>query len=193
MITLGELLDFLQYRHALPKRSVVITIDDGYKSAYEIAYPILKRYGFTATLFIYTDFVEASKNAITWDQLREMKADGFEVGSQTLSHCDLTKKREGEDDQAYMARIKRELFISKQIINKKMEQDTIYLAFPYGSYDQRVLNICDQAGYKIGLSVKGGGNPFFADPLALKRDQILKKEMESFITMVKTFYEFSLE
>ncbi|MEE9504673.1 MAG: polysaccharide deacetylase family protein [Thermodesulfobacteriota bacterium] len=193
VITLGELLDFLQYRHALPKRSVVITIDDGYKSAYEIAYPILKRYGFTATLFIYIDFVEASKNSITWDQLREMKADGFEVGSQTLSHYDLTKKREGEDDQAYMARIKRELFISKQIINKKMEQDTIYLAFPYGSYDQRVLNICDQAGYKIGLSVKGGGNPFFADPLALKRDQILKKEMESFITMVKTFYEFSLE
>ena len=67
------------------------------------------------------------------------------------------------------------------------------MAFPYGSYDQRVLNICDQAGYKIGLSVKEGGNPFFADPLALKRDQILKKEMESFITMVKTFYEFSLE
>ena len=61
-----------------------------------------------------------------------------------------------------------------------MEQDTIYLAFPYGSYDQRVLNICDQAGYKIGLSVKGGGNPFFADPLALKRDQILTKALVPF-------------
>lgn len=193
VISLGELLDFLQYRHSLPRRSVVITVDGGYGSAYDIAYPILERYGFTATLFIHTAFVGASKSAITWDQLREMKADGFEVGSQTLSYCDLTKRRAGEDDQAYMARIKRQLLVSKQIIDRKLEQDTIYLAFPYGSYDQRVLNICDQVGYRIGLSVERGGNPFFADPLALKRNQILKRDLESFITKVKTFYEFSLQ
>ena len=193
VISLGELLDFLQYRHALPRRSVVITIDGGYGSAYDIAYPILERYGFTVTLFIHTAFVGASKSAITWDQLREMKADGFEVGSQTLSYCDLTKRRTGEDDQAYTARIKRQVLVSKQIIDRKLEQDTIYLAFPYGSYDQRVLNICDQVGYRIGLSVEPGGNPFFADPLALKRNQILKRDLESFITKVKTFYEFSLQ
>jgi len=56
VISLNELLDFLNYRHAIPKRSVLITIDDGYRSAYDIAYPILKKYGFKATLFIYTDF-----------------------------------------------------------------------------------------------------------------------------------------
>jgi peptidoglycan/xylan/chitin deacetylase (PgdA/CDA1 family) len=193
VITLGDLLGFLRYRHALPKRSVVITIDDGYKSAYDIAYPILRGYGFMATFFIYTDFIGASKNAITWDQLREMKADGFEVGSQTLSHCDLTKKGTEEDDQAHAARIRRELVVSKRILDKELNQDTIYLAFPYGSYDQRVLNICNEVGYKIGLSLKRGGNPFFADPLALKRDQILKKYMDSFVTSVKTFHESSLK
>jgi peptidoglycan/xylan/chitin deacetylase (PgdA/CDA1 family) len=193
VITLSELLDFLNYRYALPKRSVVITLDDGYRSAYDIAYPILKKYGFTATLLIYTDFVGISKSAITWDQLREMKADGFEVGSQTISHCDLTKKEAEEDDKAYIERVKRELLVSKQIIDRELKQNTIYLAFPYGRCDQRIVNMCDLVGYKMAFSVKRGGNPFFADPLNLKRDTILKRDMESFISTLETFYEFSLE
>jgi peptidoglycan/xylan/chitin deacetylase (PgdA/CDA1 family) len=193
VITPSQLLDFLNYRYALPKRSVVITLDDGYRSAYDIAYPILKKYGFTATLLIYTDFVGISKSAITWDQLREMKANGFEVGSQTVSHRDLTKKEAGEDDKAYIKRIKRELLVSKKIIDKELKQNTIYLAFPYGRYDQRIVNICDLVGYKMAFAVKRGGNPFFADPLNLKRDAILKRDMESFIRKLKTFYEFSLE
>jgi peptidoglycan/xylan/chitin deacetylase (PgdA/CDA1 family) len=193
VITLGELLGFLNYRHSLPKRSVVVTIDDGYGSAYSIAYPILKKYGFTATLFIYTDYVGVSGSAVTWDQLREMKAGGFEVGSHTVSHCDLTKKKNGEDDQAYMARIKRELHVSKQIIDKELDQDTIYIAYPYSNYNQRVLHLSDQAGYKIGLSVKRGANPFFSDPLALKRDPIVKRDMETFITRLTSFKKFPLQ
>lgn len=193
VINLAELLGFLRYRHALPKRSVVITLDNGYRSAYDIAYPILKKYGFTAALLIYTDFVETSTSAITWDQLREMNTDGFEVGSQTLSHCDLTKKKEGEDEKAYIERIKRELLVSKQIIDKELEQDTIYVAFPYGHYNQRVLNICDQVGYEMAFSTKRGGNPFFADPLDLRREQIVKRDMETFIARLKTFQELSLK
>jgi len=193
VISLNELLDFLNYRHAIPKRSVLITIDDGYRSCYDIAYPILKKYGFTATMFIYTNFAGVARGAITWDQLREMKADGFEVGSHTLSHCDLTKKKEGEDDQSYIARIKRELLVSKQIIDKKLKQDTLYIAYPYGSYNHRVMNICNRVGYKIALTVKKGGNPFFAESLALKRDQILTRDIEAFIIRIKTFQELSLE
>jgi peptidoglycan/xylan/chitin deacetylase (PgdA/CDA1 family) len=193
VVTLEEVFGFLNYRHPLPRRSVVITIDDGYRSGYNIAYPILKKYGFTAILLIYTDYVGISKSAITWDQLREMKADGFEVGSQTISHADLTKRKVGEDDKAYTARVKRELLVSKQIIDKKLNQDTIYLAFPYGRYNQRILNICDQVGYEMAFSVKRGGNPFFSDPLILKRDPITKKDMETFITRVTSFKKFPLQ
>ncbi len=193
VITLGKLLNFVQYRHAIPKKSVVIAIDDGNRSAYKVAYPMLKKYGYTATLFIYTDFVGVSKGAITWDQLREMKAAGFEIGSHTKSHSDLTKQREGESNAAYMARVKSELLVSKRLLDKKLRQDTIYLAFPYGRYNERVLAISEQVGYKLGFSVRRGGNPFFADPLRLKRDQILKREMETFAKRLKTFYEFSLK
>jgi peptidoglycan/xylan/chitin deacetylase (PgdA/CDA1 family) len=193
VVTLRELYDFLQYRRSLPERSVVITIDDGYRSAYDIAYPILNEFDFKATVFIYTDYVGISEGAITWDQLREMKARGFEVGAHTVTHCDLTKKKEGEDDQAYLERIRKELIVSKQIIDKELKQDTIYLAYPYNNYNQRVLLIAGEAGYKLGLTVQRGGNPFFADPLTLKRDPIIKRDMETFLQRLKCFHEFALE
>jgi peptidoglycan/xylan/chitin deacetylase (PgdA/CDA1 family) len=193
VISLAKLLDFVQYRHTIPKKSLVIAIDDGNRSAYKIAYPMLKKYGYTATLFIYTDFVGISKVAITWEQLREMKAAGFEIGSHTKSHSDLTKQREGESKAAYMARVKSELLGSKRLLDKNVKQDTIYLAFPYGRYNESVLAISEQVGYKLGFSVRRGGNPFFADPLRLKRDQILKREMKTFAKRLKTFYEFSLK
>ena len=106
---------------------------------------------------------------------------------------DLTKKKEGEDDQTYLARIKRELLVSMQTIDKKLNRDTIYIAYPYGSCNQRVMNICNQVGYKIALTVKRGGNPFFSESLTLKRDQILTKDIETFVTRIKTFQELSLE
>jgi peptidoglycan/xylan/chitin deacetylase (PgdA/CDA1 family) len=192
VITMGELLGFLSYRRAIPKKSVIITIDDGYSSAYHIAYPILKQYGFTATLFVYTDYVGLSESSIDWDQLREMKADGFEVGSHTLSHADLTKKLVHETDQAYLERIRKELVVSKQIIDQEMKQNTMLLAYPYGRYNETILKLSDQAGYKIGVTVKRGGNPFFADPLVLERNQILKTDIKSLVTMLRTFNEFPL-
>jgi peptidoglycan/xylan/chitin deacetylase (PgdA/CDA1 family) len=171
----------------------MITIDDGYRSAYEIAYPILKRYGFTATLFIYTDYVGVSGKAITWDQLKVMSTDGFQIGSHTISHSDLTMKREDEKEEDYISRIREEIIASKQIIDMKLSQDTIAFAFPFGRYDESILSLTEEAGYELGFSVEEGGNPFFSDALCLRRSQILKKDLDSFITQIDTFYEFPLE
>lgn len=193
VITLKEFLGFLRYRQGLPDRSVVITFDDGYRSFYEIAYPILKKFGFKATLFVYTDFIGNSKNALTWEQLRELKADGFEVGAHGVSHSDLTKREAGESEPAYLERINNELVRAKAIIDDRLGQDTAYIAFPYGSYNQKILRLSEQAGYTLGLSVESGSNPFFADPLALKRTQILKMDLKNFISRLKTFHRQSLE
>jgi len=171
---------------------VVITVDDGYRSVYDVAYPILKKYGFTATLFIYTDFVGASRNAVTWDQLREMKVNGFEVGGHSMSHTDLTLQRDGEDRKAFLDRIDKELRVSKQIIDEKLQQDTIFLAFPYGRYNSTVLGISERLGYEMAVSVNRGSNPAFSSPLTLKRHQILGRDMEVFVSRLKTFQNVSL-
>lgn len=193
VITAEELLAFLRYQQGLPQKSVLITIDDGYRSVYDLAYPILKKYGYTATLLIYTSFVGVSKMAITWDQLKEMRTNGFTIGSHTINHSDLTKPKDGETELEYIARIKEELYGSKKIIDKKLGQDTYFLAYPFGYYDQRSILMAREAGYKMGMSVKRGGNPFFANPLTLRRDQILERDMQSFISRLKTFNHLSLK
>jgi len=193
VITAEELLAFLRYRQGLPQKSVLITMDDGYRSVYDIAYPILNKYGFTATLFIYTDFVGVSKMAIKWDQLKEMQAQGFTIGSHTIYHSDLTQPKEGETEQQFIARVKEELHGSKKIIDRKLGQDTYFLAYPFGRYDQQSIQMAREAGYKMAMSVKRGGNAFFANPLTLRRDQILKKDLQSFISRLKTFSHVTLK
>jgi peptidoglycan/xylan/chitin deacetylase (PgdA/CDA1 family) len=168
-------------------------MDDGYRSIYNIAYPILEKYGFKATVFVYTSFVGVSKMAITWEQLREMKAKGFTIGSHTIHHSDLTQPKPEETEQAHLARVKEELYGSKKIIDQKLSQDTYFLAYPFGFYDQRSIQAARHAGYKIAMSVKRGGNPFFANPLTLRRDQILEKDMQTFISRLKTFNPLTLK
>ena len=192
VIPLSDLIGFMQFRTDLPKKAVVITIDDGYRSVYDTAFPILKKYGFTATLFIYLDFIGIPGSSVTWEQLKEMKSSGFEVGSHTLSHCNLTKKRKDESEKVYIERVEKELVLSKQIIDKKLNQNTVAIAFPYGAYNQEILNICEKAGYKLGLSVKRGGNPFFANRLSLKRSQLLSRDLDYFIKNLETFHDVSL-
>jgi peptidoglycan/xylan/chitin deacetylase (PgdA/CDA1 family) len=192
-ITAEEFLAFLEYRQSLPKKSVLIAMDDGYRSVYSIAYPILKKYGFTAIFFIYTDFVGVSSSAVTWDQLREMKANGFTIGSHTVSHSDLTTVKEGETELEFIARIEEEIQASKKIIDKKLGQDTYIFAYPYGDYDQRSINVARQAGYKIAMSIRRGGNPFFVNPLCLRRDQIFEGDMQTFLSRLKTFNNLSLK
>jgi peptidoglycan/xylan/chitin deacetylase (PgdA/CDA1 family) len=193
VISTAELAEFLAFRRAIPRKAVVINLDDGYRSTYEVAYPILKTYGFTATLFIYTSFIGASKNALTWDQLKAMKAGGFEVGSHSVNHVDLSKKFDGESEKEYAARVKRELLVSKQVLDEKLNQNTQYIAFPYGEFSPVLLKLCEETGYRVGFSVKAGGNPFFSEPLILKRDQVLKKDMESFSVKLKTVQPLSLK
>jgi len=192
VISMDTLIAYLEYNKALPKRSVVITIDDGYNSVYDIAFPVLKQYGFTASLFIYTDFV-AGGSAMTWQQIREMKSAGFEIGSHTLFHSDLAAKRPKENEKNYIKRITHEIVHSKEILDKKLNQDTRLFAFPFGSSNRQVINICKKAGYKAAVTVIRGTNPFFKDPFLLHRDQILSREQVAFVSRLKTFQTISLE
>jgi len=188
-----ELAGFLDYRRPIPKNAVMITVDDGYRSVYNVAYPILKKYGFTATLFIYIDYVGVSSKAITWEQLKELKREGFYIGSHSVAHSDLSKKKKNEDEKAYLARLRREIFRSKQIIDEKLGQDTLIFSYPFGRRNQTVVSLSRQAGYKIGVTVDRGSNPFFIDPFLIKRDQILKRDMDRFASRLKTFTNYPLK
>ena len=192
-ISLGDLHEFMSYRRAIPLRSVVITIDDGYRSSYDIAFPLLEEFGFTATLFVYTDFVGSTPMSVSWDQLREMRAAGFEIGSHSVTHSDLTRKQADETDAGYQTRIMRELSESKAVIDRELGQDTRFLAYPYSQYNRWVLAQAEAAGYRLGLTLEPGANPFFADPRVLRRNPVLQEDLIYFGRRISTLTPVALD
>ena len=192
VITPEQLLAFLEFREPLPKKSVMITIDDGYRSVYNVAYPILKKYGFPATFFVYTNYVGVSKKAITWDQLREMKVNGFTIGSHSVAHSDLSKRGDAESPEAYEQRLHREVELSKQIIDSKLNQKTFIFAYPFGRVNHKAMVLTRQNGYRLAVTVDRGGNAFYDNPFLLNRDMILKRDMATFKKRLETFHYLSL-
>lgn len=187
-ITLEELDRFLQYEEPLPKKTVVITIDDGYKSAKTIAAPLLKKYGFPATFFIYTDFIGGGKNALTWDEVRELKALGFDVEAHSKTHSNLAVPPANESPADRAARLDAEIVATKQLMEKRIGSEMRYFAYPYGGFDPDVVAKVKAAGYKVGFGAKKGSNPFFIDRYRLKRYSVfMEKDLTKFVQMLQTF------
>ena len=109
VIRLSQLTAFLQGREPLPKRAVVITMDDGYESVHRHALPLLRQYGFPATLFVYTDFIGAG-DALSWNQLSELKASGWvDIQAHSKTHRNLIERLPGETDERYRQSVDAEL------------------------------------------------------------------------------------
>ncbi len=172
VVPLSALEDFLQGRRALPERAVVITIDDGYKTVYQYAYPILRKHGFPATVFLYTDFVGAG-DALNWAQMREMVGSGLvDIQAHSKTHSNLIERASGEDDAAYLKRIETEVAVPREVIESKLPIKVGRYAFPYGDANQQVLDRLQADDYRLGLTVNPGGNGFFSEQLMLRRTMI---------------------
>ncbi|MBI3157662.1 MAG: polysaccharide deacetylase family protein [Burkholderiales bacterium] len=175
VVRLSDLAEFLDGRRALPRRSVVITVDDGYESFHRYAFPLLLRYGMPATLFLYTDFVGA-RDALSWAQLRELAASGLvDVQAHSKSHRNLVQRESGETDEAYLRAIDAELSAPRAEIERRLARQGVqvrHLAYPFGDANQAVLDAMRRQGYGIGVTVDPGGNAFYAHPLMLRRTMI---------------------
>lgn len=175
VLTLDQLAAFLAGRRAVPQRSVVITIDDGYESVYRHAYPALKKYGFTATLFVYSDFV-GSRDALSWVQLQDMaQSRVIDIQAHSKTHRNLIERLAGESDAAYRQNIDSEIKQPRVALERQLAASGVrvrHFAFPFGDANEPVLQSLQQHDYTLGLTVNAGGNAHFADPLMLRRTMI---------------------
>lgn len=132
---------------------VVITFDDGFASFAEYAAPLLAERGLTAVNFLITEYIggwdEWATHArhrsdhLQWDQIRSLRDRGFEFGSHSEHHHALVKfERE---------RIKRELHGSADTLERELSQPARYLAYPYGSFDDIVLEVAEKR-YRFGFA-----------------------------------------
>jgi len=112
----------------LPPKPAVITIDDGWKSAYTKAIPILKEKGFTATFFVYTDFISSCQNSLSWEDLKVLLKENFEVGSHTKSHSNFLLLAKRLDPPEYQKRVLEELNDSRKLLAEKLATRKLKLA-----------------------------------------------------------------
>lgn len=173
VIPLADMAEFLAGRKALPQKSVVITIDDGYESVYKLAYPLLKQHGFPATVFVYTDFLGAG-DALRWPQIQEMAGSGLiDVQSHSKSHRNLIERTAGETEERYRANLTAEMQVPRDILQRRLEGRQINaIAYPFGDANAAVMEAATRGGFEIGATVVPGGNPFYAQPLLLRRTMI---------------------
>lgn len=194
VVRLSDLIEFLAGRRPLPKRSVVITIDDGYASNYQYAYPLLKKHGFPATIFLYTDFAGAG-DALSWAQMLEMLASGIiDIQAHSKSHANLTERLPGESEESYRERLDSEVFVPRDILRNKLSVQTLSYAYPYGDANEVVVGRVAKAGYRLAVTVNPGGNPAFGPPLMLRRSMIFgDHDLEDFKARLQVFATVDLQ
>ena len=169
-ISLAEFVAFTAGRQQLPRKSVLLTFDDGYKSFVQYARPTLKDYGFGATLFVYSDFIGAG-SGLSWQELRTLSDQGYDVQAHSKTHANLRRK-EGESEAAYAKRIEAELAYPLTLYKKNLPRAVDALAYPYGEMDDELLPFVAKYGYAVAFTVRRQSNPSFVSPLKISRAQI---------------------
>lgn len=171
VIPLQHLYEYMSGKRAsIPKNAIVITIDDGWRSAYTEAWPELKKYKFPFTLFIYPNIVDKTPIALSWKQVREMADAGVDIQSHSLSHPFLSRRRHrAMDDETYGKWLRKELRESRRIIEKETGRSVKFLAYPYGDFDSTVAKQVAAAGYDGALTCVFGKVRRDADPFRINR------------------------
>jgi len=146
--SLANLLNLLRQGQPLPAKTIVITFDDGYESVYQHARSLLDCYGFTATVFLITDRCGLTNQwhgqpssvpveaLLSWEQIQELAAEGYEFGAHTRSHLSLS---------TVLPEIAAaEMSISQQQIQAQIAQDVRVFAYPYGSTNPAITSLAQQ-------------------------------------------------
>ncbi len=188
VITLKQFLEFASLRQQLPRKTVVLTFDDGWKSFKEYAYPILKELGYPATLFIYTDFIGA-RIALSWPEIKELAQEGYDIQAHSKTHDDMRRKPT-ESDEDYSRRMQAELVQPLTVFQQRVGVSPKILAYPYGSHDDGVVKRVREAGYVAALDVRRQGNPSFTPALTIHRAQIYSEmSLDDFVRNLTVFNE----
>lgn len=148
VISFSDLVESLEEKKELPKKPVVLTFDDGWKNQYIYAFPILKRYGITATFFIFTNAID-HKNFLSWEQIKELDRSGMTIANHTKSHPYLLKIKDRNT-------LTDEILGSKKILEERLGKPVEFFAYPFGYFNDFIISIVKESGFKAARSSKKG-------------------------------------
>lgn len=132
----------------LPRRPVVISIDDGYRSNYLYARPVLRRLGWPAVLNLKVGNLHEPDYGLSERMVRELLADGWELAAHTIDHPDLTA--------VDAATLRREVAGARRQLQQRFGVPVDFFCYPAGRYDDRVIAAVEAAGYLGATTVEPG-------------------------------------
>jgi peptidoglycan/xylan/chitin deacetylase (PgdA/CDA1 family) len=177
VIPLRALVDYRLGRGpAPPAGAVILTADDGHRSVYTEMYPIVRRFHVPVTLFIYPSAISRANYALSWDQLRELRASGFfDVHSHSWWHPNFrTEKRRLAADE-YERFVRTQLEHSRAILTREIGGPVDLLSWPFGIYDRELMTAARAAGYVAALTLDARPARAVDDLLALPRYLIVDR------------------
>jgi peptidoglycan/xylan/chitin deacetylase (PgdA/CDA1 family) len=189
VVPLSDVLRFIKHEITLPPGSVCITIDDGYKSAIVYAAPILKKYGYPWTFFIYPDFITTGEGpgAASWNDLLELQKEGVDIECHSMTHPQLTHHKQlikkvwhNLSPEEYDAWLTNETAGAKAILEQKMGKPITCFAYPYGDYNKQVEAKAIAAGFKAILTVADNPVHSTTDPYSIGRYTITQGVIKDF-------------
>lgn len=157
VISMSRFLAWKRGEDTLPDRSVMITIDDGWKATHTLAMPVLKEFGYPFTVFLYRKYVGVGGRSLTFDEVRELMANGADIGSHSVSHQNMAS-RAGRSREAHTRWLKTELEESWNFLDENFGNDGSVLktfAYPFGIYSDEVIEIGETFGYEALFTVNG--------------------------------------
>ncbi len=141
VVTLDDVLRYFEQGNTAPvAKPVVLTFDDGCDNQYQYAFPLLKKYKVPGVFFIYPNPISRARHFLTWAQIQEMHAAGMRIGSHSFTHPYFHKATQEE--------LKKELSLSKSILEKRLGVPVIHFATPFGYSDANIQTLVKEAGYK---------------------------------------------
>jgi len=194
VIGMQDLLAWKRGEKSIPPRCAVLTLDDGWKSQYEVAWPILKKFGYPLTLFIYTEGVRGGHfgggEAMTWEMLSEMRDASVDIEAHSATHQDLRKPydkvaKKRLSPPEYEQWLQNEIVGSKQLLEQKLGIKVNCFAVPYGFYNERIKEVCRNAGYEAIFTVYGQPITFNSPVDSLGRYLIEANKSKVFTDAVK--------
>ena len=154
VISLEELLQHLTDEQPLPDNAVVLTIDDAFRSVYDVAHPMLKSYGFPYTVFVSSDGIDDGiTDYMTWEQMRELAADGVTFANHGASHRSLIDPPEPNRYDAWLA---ADIARGMRRLREELEPIEGVFAYPYGEFNERATAALRDAGYRFAFGQHSG-------------------------------------
>ena len=171
VISMSKYLAWRRGESDIPERSLMITIDDGWKATHTLAMEVLKEFGYPFTLFLYNKYVGTGGRSLTIEEVRELMAAGCEIGSHSVSHHFLTQAN-GRGKEAYHAWIKSEMVDSIQFLKENFGDYGNVLeimAYPYGAYNAKVVELARDCGLDACFTVNGKKSDWDESPFEVGR------------------------